>query len=90
MAVLREGVSGEALHSQDALSPCREQLAGSKRKTNPSVVRLGEHAIGFTLQTLLSLAPKLKPATGQKDGITQAEIRVHHRVRSNSPKEKNC
>lgn len=39
MAVLREGLSGEALHPQDALSPCREQ-----EEDNPSVVRLGEHA----------------------------------------------
>lgn len=63
---------------------CREQ-----EKDNPSVVRLGEHALRFTLQTSLSLAPKLKPAPGQEDGTTKAEIRVQHWVRSNNPKEKN-
>lgn len=85
MAVLREGVSGEALHPQDALSPCREQ-----EEHNPSVVRLGEHALRFTLQTSLSLAPKPKPAPGQEGGMTKEETSVQHWVRSNSPEEKNC
>lgn len=83
MAVLREGVSGEALHPQDALSPRREQ-----EEDNSSVVRLGEHALRFTLQNSLSLAPKLKAAPGQEDRITKEETSVQHWVRSNSPKEK--
>lgn len=74
--------SQEALHPQDALSLCREQ-----EEDNPSVVRLEEHALRFTLQTSLSLAPKLKPAPGQEDGITK-ETSVQHWVRSSSPKEK--
>lgn len=90
MAVLREGVSGEALHPQDALSTVQGAACREQEEDNPSVVRNEEHALRVTLQALLSLAPKPKPAPGQEDGITKAETSVQHWVRSNSPKEKNC
>lgn len=89
MAVLLEGGRRGGTASPGCPFTVQGAASREQEKDNPSVVRIGEHALRLTLQTSPSLAPKLKPAPGQEDGIIKAEIRVQHWVRSNSPKEIN-